>query len=106
MRNPGWLYSRGIASVMLLAALFLFAANLASAKTGEVESILRGAYGESLAGEAQGIVGSLDLQDDEVIHFRETVDIFRENGFSARSCLDYVNLAYGLNKVWGFMHAH
>jgi len=84
---------------MLLAALFLFVANLASAKTGEVESILRGAYGESLAGEAQGIVGSLDLQDDEVIHFRETVEIFRENGFSARSCLDYVNLAYGLNKA-------
>jgi len=52
-----------------------------------------------LVGEAQGIVGSLELDDEEVVHFRETVDVFREQGFPARSCLDYVNLAYGLNKA-------
>lgn len=92
-------FHRAVFTVSLFITLLLFVSSLASAKNGEVESILRGAYGEALASEAQAIIGSLDLPDDEVIHFRETVDIFRENGFTARSSLDYVNLAYGLTKA-------
>lgn len=86
-------------AAVITAALLLSVSKMVLADNTEVQAILAGAYGETLAAEAHGIIGSLELSDEEIVHFRETVELFRENSFSDRHCLDYVNLAYGLTKA-------
>ncbi|GBE14539.1 MAG TPA: hypothetical protein ENH32_01275 [Proteobacteria bacterium] len=90
----GRLYVRCVTALLPLVLVFSLTMAV-SAEGNDLRSVLQNAYGESVSSKAAAL-GFLDLTGEEAGYLKETVEMFAGAGFSARLCLDYLDLASGL----------